>query len=262
MPCFDEGGESLAKPKFDGRNRDRSLTEGTAASTNKGKSRSRSVKKRQASPLAYADPRQQIYEAKYEKYLANKKLKGEQETRTTLGQQEQFDLYTKDRGSPSKNTKRFRTVIDPSAARYSGKFDAEDLVSPEHDAELLRQAELEQQQRHRGDPFANLGVTGADKMTFFLLKWVFNAIKRDSADADPKFQGRPYIAKSDLIKQLSKNPELMHALGYQEARSLADDVKLSPTAKDGYLMWTELLAFVFLRDTPVHERPEGHDWWN
>jgi hypothetical protein len=27
--------------------------------------------------LAYGDPRQQIYEAKYEKYLANKKLKGE-----------------------------------------------------------------------------------------------------------------------------------------------------------------------------------------
>jgi len=67
-------GESLAKPKFDGRNGD---SQGTAASTNKGKSRSRSVKKRQASPLAYADPRQQIYEAKYEKYLANKKLKGE-----------------------------------------------------------------------------------------------------------------------------------------------------------------------------------------
>ena len=212
--------------------------------------------------MAYADPRQQIYEAKYEKYLANKKLKGEQETRTTLGQQEQFDLYTKGRGSPSKNTRRFRAVIDPSAARYSGKFDAEDLVSPEHDAELLRQAELEQQQRHRGDPFTNLGVTGADKMTFFLLKWVFNAIKRDSADADPKFQGRPYISKSDLIKQLSKNPELMHALGYREARSLADDVKLSPTAKDGYQMWPELLAFVFLRDTPLHERPEGHDWWN
>lgn len=251
-------GESLAKPKFD----HRSLTDGTAASTNKGQSRSRSVKKREASPLAYADPRQQIYEAKYEKYLANKKLKREQESRAALTHQEQFDLYTKDCGSPSKNTKRFRTVTDPSAARYSGKFDADDLVPPEHDAELLRQAELEKQQRQKGDPFANLGVDSADKMTFFLLKWVFNAIKRDSADDDPKFQGRPYISKSDLIKQLSKNPELMHALGYQEARSLADDVKLSPSKKDGYLMWAELLAFVFLRGAPSHERGEGHDWWN
>ena len=66
-------GESLAKPKFD----HASLGEGTAASTSKGRSRSRSVKKKQASPLAYGDPRQQIYEAKYEKYLANKKAKRE-----------------------------------------------------------------------------------------------------------------------------------------------------------------------------------------
>jgi hypothetical protein len=44
------------------------------------------------------------------------------------------------------------------------------------------------QRRDSGkDPFHNLGVSGTDKMTFFLLKWVFNAIKRDSADDDPKF---------------------------------------------------------------------------
>ena len=55
-------------------------------------------------------------------------------------------------------------------------------------------------------------------MTFYLLKWVFNAIKRDSADDDPKFAGKTYISKSDLVKQLSKNPELMQALGYKESR--------------------------------------------
>lgn len=79
--------ESLAKPKFDYT----SLEEGTAASTHKGRSRSRSKKKKdkkekekeekkkrgEVSPLAYGDPRQQIYEAKYEKYLANKKAKKE-----------------------------------------------------------------------------------------------------------------------------------------------------------------------------------------
>jgi len=53
-------------------------------------------------------------------------------------------------------------------------------------------------------------------MTFFLLKWVFNAIKRDSAEDDPKFKGQSYISKGDLIKQLSKNPELMRALGYED----------------------------------------------
>lgn len=42
-------------------------------------------------------------------------------------------------------------------------------------------------------------------MTFFLLKWVFNAIKRDSSLEDPKLKGRAFITKSDLVKQLSKN---------------------------------------------------------
>ena len=56
----------------------------------------------------------------------------------------------------------------------------------------------------------------ADKMTFFLLKWVFNAIKRDSAEDDPKFKGQAYVAKGDLVKQLAKNPELMRALGYED----------------------------------------------
>ena len=55
-------------------------------------------------------------------------------------------------------------------------------------------------------------------MTFFLLKWVFNAIKRDSAEDDPKFKGHAYVAKGDLVKQLAKNPELMRALGYEDQR--------------------------------------------
>jgi hypothetical protein len=46
----------------------------------------------------------------------------------------------------------------------------------------------------RTDPFGALGVGSSDKMTFFLLKWVFNAIKRDSADDDPKFKGASYVS--------------------------------------------------------------------
>lgn len=37
-------------------------------------------------------------------------------------------------------------------------------------------------------------------MTFFLLKWVFNAIKRDSAEDDPTFKGASYVSKIDFIK--------------------------------------------------------------
>ena len=65
----DDGGEereSLAKPKFNYKN----LKKGS-------RSRSKSVKQRsEKSPEEmYSDPRQQIYEAKFEKYLANKKAK-------------------------------------------------------------------------------------------------------------------------------------------------------------------------------------------
>lgn len=51
-------------------------------------------------------------------------------------------------------------------------------------------------------------------MTFFLLKWVFNAIKRESSLDDTKLLGKPYVTKVDLVKQLGKNDELLTALGY------------------------------------------------
>ncbi len=62
-------------------------------------------------------------------------------------------------------------------------------------------------------------------MTFFLLKWIFNAIKRDSDPADPKLKGKPYVTKVDLVKQLSKNDELMGALGYEGPKEVALAVK-------------------------------------
>jgi hypothetical protein len=64
----------------------------------------------------------------------------------------------------------------------------------------LNDAALRKLQRTGGDVFKELGVTGVDKMTFFLLKWVFNAIKREAAEDDPKFQGHSYVKKSDLVK--------------------------------------------------------------
>lgn len=49
--------------------------------------------------------------------------------------------------------------------------------------------ELRKIQMAKTDPFGALGVGAADKMTFFLLKWVFNAIKRESSEDDVKFKG-------------------------------------------------------------------------
>ena len=55
-----------------------------------------------------SDPRQSIYEAKFEKYLANKKAKQEVDKKKAERKAEDFDIYTKGLDSPSKMTKRFR----------------------------------------------------------------------------------------------------------------------------------------------------------
>ena len=104
-------------------------------------------------------------------------------------QKEDFDRYTKMQGSPSKHSKRAHPRPDPVMARLSGKYNADDLVPNNIDRTLVDEEELKRQQRARTDPFGALGVGAADKMTFFLLKWVFNAIKRESSQEDPKFKG-------------------------------------------------------------------------
>jgi hypothetical protein len=88
-------------------------------------------------------------------------------------------------------------------------------------------------------------------MTFFLLKWIFNAIKETSSKDDPKLQGLPYVNKASLVKQLIKNRELMTALGYKGAPDMREAIKKAPSAKDNTLMWAEFLDFFFLRQASL-----------
>jgi hypothetical protein len=119
--------------------------------------------------------------------LANKKVKQETDKKKAERKPEDFDIFTKGTDSPSKMTKRYRNQGDPTIAKMSGKYNNEDLIPADEDTGILLKHQIKQRRDSGGDPFHNLGVSGADKMTFFLLKWVFNAIKRDSADDDPKF---------------------------------------------------------------------------
>lgn len=152
---------------------------------------------------------------------------------------------------------------DPVGVTVSGKYDANDLMPADFDQRKLAEEEAKRKQRATsGDPFEDLGVSAADKMSFFLLKWVFNAIKRESSDEDPAFKGQPYISKSDLVKQLGQNPELLRALGYDDQLYLRDSVKLAASVKDGFLTWAEFLDFFFLKDATGVDRMDGNDWWN
>ena len=51
----------------------------------------------------------------------------------------------------------------------------------------------------RKDPFKVLGVSPEDKMTFYLLKWVFDYIKQDSDHDDEQLAGKAFVNKKDLV---------------------------------------------------------------
>jgi len=61
---------------------------------------------------------------------------------------------------------------------------------------------------------------------------------------------------------MSKNHELMRALGYDDANQLKDAVKVGAGKKDGFLTWGEFLDFFFLGAASMRDRVDGNDWWN
>lgn len=72
-----------------------------------------------------------------------------------------------------------------------------------YEEHLMREALLDT----RKDPFKVLSVSPEDKMTFFLLKWVFDYIKQEPDEDDEQLSGKDdeqlsskaYVAKKDLV---------------------------------------------------------------
>ena len=91
---------------------------------------------------------------------------------------------TRDSHSASRNSKNFR--------KHTKSVDGE-LLPQQYDKALMHTSMLSKKVE---DPFKEFGVSREDKMTFFLLKWVFNAIKLDSDKDDKNFKGQPYVTKS------------------------------------------------------------------
>lgn len=140
----------------------------------------------------------------------------------------------------------------------SGKFDKDFLMPEGYEEHLMREELMDT----RKDPFKVLGVSPEDKMTFFLLKWVFDYIKQNSGVDDEELKGAAYVAKKDLVSQLSKNPELMNALDIKSKRDLHDQVQMAACAKKGCLTWEEMLNYFFLRNATMQDRIDGKDWWS
>ena len=95
---------------------------------------------------------------------------------------------TRDSHSASRKSKNFR--------KHTKSVDGE-LLPQQYDKALMHTSMLSKKVE---DPFKEFGVSREDKMTFFLLKWVFNAIKLDSDKDDKNFKGQPYVTKSELVK--------------------------------------------------------------
>ena len=195
-------------------------------------------------------PRRKVFEAKYEKFIANKLQKENIEKRQYAQKPADFDITTKGRDSPSKRTNNFKGF--DSNLKASGKFEAEDLVPTGYEQHLMK----EELMGKKKDPFKVLGVSAEEKMTFFLLKWVFNAIKQSSDEDDPKLKGKKFMRKNELVQQLSKNSELMEALSIMSTKELNQKVKAANCVKDGCLTWEEFLAFFFCRHGSAAEQAD------
>ena len=215
---------------------------------------------RTKSPDVDVSPRRKVFEAKYEKFLANKHQKDAIEKRVSAMKAHDFDITTRNQQSPSKRSGNFRGVVGAELKHTtSGRYEADELLPPGYEQHLLKEELLHGKKR---DPFKVLGVSAEDKMTFFLLKWVFNAIKQTSDVDDPKLKGKKFMRKAELVQQLSKNVELMEALGIANTKQLNAKVKAANCCKDGCLTWEEFLGFFFMQDGSVADQADNTNWWN
>lgn len=115
----------------------------SALSRSRGRSKSSNGEKKWYDPgikEAEVSPRRKVYEAKYEKFLANKRQKDFVEKRAASLKQPNFDVTTKSRDSPSKRTANYKGVVGADIKfKSSGKFEAEELVPAGYEEHLMRQ---------------------------------------------------------------------------------------------------------------------------
>lgn len=150
---------------------------------------------------ASLSPRRMIFEAKFSKYKSNKAQKKAIISKVTSAVTPKFDITTKNQSSPSRWKNHFKENMTKSIEQRQRE---EELMPEGYDDYLMREEVLKQKQKQakasHADQFKMLGVNNEDKMTFFLLKWVFNAIKQESDKTDLKLKGRDFCDRKELVK--------------------------------------------------------------
>ena len=194
--------------------------------------------KKEEEPVSSVSPRSQVYYAKYSKYKVNKKLNNEFEQ--AKPNKKDFDLYLKGKESYNKIAKSinwddlFAQKLKPK--KYSTNFE---VYQPDYDLNVFQTIKDKLE-----------SMSKEDKLTFSILKWIFNAMKNKKDNT---------INRKELIEQLDQNIDILQSLGFANSEDVAHQLGLLKTKQTGKLKWEEFLDFFGSKTNSY--RQTGDPWW-
>ena len=188
-------------------------------------------------PPTEAELKRMLYEAKFAKYRVNRKLKEEYDSGKKT--KEDFDLYL--RGKDSSHIKAkginwddlFAQKLKP--AKYSKNYD---VYQSDFDLKLLETIRNKLEK-----------LSKEDKLTFSILKWIFNALKKKDGN----------INRKELVEQLDQNIDILQSLGFESTEDVEHSLSSLRTKEKGKLRWEEFLDFFGSRTDSF--RKTGEAWW-
>jgi len=197
-------------------------------------SRSKMVEEKK---LSKASLKRLAYEAKYSKYKVNKKLKHEYDDEKDV--KKDFDLYLKGKESAHVDAKKidwddlFAQKIKPS--KYSTDYP---VYKSDYDIRMLETVRQKLE-----------NLSKEDKLTFSILKWIFNALKK----------GNFQVNRRELVEQLDQNIDILQSLGFESTEDVSHSLNMVRTKSSGKLTWEEFLDFFGSRTDTF--RSTGQTWW-
>ena len=88
-----------------------------------------------------------------------------------------------------------------------------------------------------------------DKLTFSILKWIFNAMKKKDYT----------VYRKELIEQLDQNIDILQSLGFRDSEQIEHDLSGVRTKQIGKLDWEEFLDFFGWNSHSYKQT--GDTWW-
>lgn len=120
------------------------------------------------------------------------------------------------------------------------KFDAR-LIHTIDDEELLKEG-LESKKESMET------MSKQDEIIFNILKWIFNAIKKE----------KEVVNKLHVMDQLKENKDTLKSLGFKDFDDFATELNRFPSSQDGFLTWEEFIDFFISKSGLGDTKSE---WW-